>query len=202
WSDLDLLIVATDPRPYLASGEWLAELGRGRLPFLEPTAVGDLVERRVMFDGALDADLTFLPPALIGQMQSQGLPDAVAGVFRRRVRVLVDKDGLAALFVAPAAEPSAPAGPPAQSEFLEVVNDFLYHAVWTAKKTRRGELWVAVSCCDSFMKRLLLRMIEWHAGALNNVNTWHAGRFLEQWADPRPLQSLRQPFAPYPQHDL
>src|SRR5262245_61357864 len=30
WSDLDLLIVATDPRPYLAGGEWLAELGRVR----------------------------------------------------------------------------------------------------------------------------------------------------------------------------
>jgi hypothetical protein len=32
---------------------------------------------------------------------------------------------------------------PAQSEFLDLVNDLWYHAVWTAKELRRGEMWTA-----------------------------------------------------------
>lgn len=33
-----------------------------------------------------------------------------------------------------------PAAPPAAA-FEALVHDFLYHAVWLAKKLRRGELW-------------------------------------------------------------
>jgi len=44
------------------------------------------------------------------------------------------------------------AHPPAQDEFLDLINDFWYHTVWTAKKLRRGELWTAQGCSDSYMK--------------------------------------------------
>jgi len=69
-----------------------------------------------------------------------------------------------AQLVLPTSE-AQPASPPAPAEFLNAVNDFWYHAVWTAKKLRRGELWIAMSCLDSYMKRRLLQMIEWHARA-------------------------------------
>ncbi len=29
------------------------------------------------------------------------------------------------------------------------------------------------------------------------ADTWHAGRFLEQWADPRAVEGLRQAYAHY-----
>jgi aminoglycoside 6-adenylyltransferase len=115
--------------------------------------------------------------------------------------VLIDRDGSAARMVA-AVGPAPPRQPPSAAEFLELVNDFLYHAVWTAKKIRRGELWTALRCCDADMKSQLRRMLEWHAQASGSADTWHRGRFLERWADPRALEDLRSAFARYDDADL
>jgi len=54
------------------------------------------------------------------------------------------------------------------------------------------------------MKRLVLAMIEWHAGAASgwSGDTWHNGRFLEQWADPRAIDGLRGAFAHYDTADI
>jgi aminoglycoside 6-adenylyltransferase len=84
------------------------------------------------------------------------------------------------------------------------VHDFWFHAVWTAKKLRRGELWTAKSCCDDYMKRLLLRMVEWHTHATSGrmVDTWFNGRFMEQWASPAVLRELRKAFAHYDEDDI
>jgi aminoglycoside 6-adenylyltransferase len=93
---------------------------------------------------------------------------------------------------------------PTQEEFLALCHDFLYHAVWAAKKLRRGELWIAKSCADGYMKQLLLGMIEWHARSERgwDHDTWHGGRFLEQWADPGALDGLGEAFAYYDEADV
>src|SRR5919202_3589966 len=143
WSDLDLLVVADDPWPYLGSSDWLAPIGPVRLTFLEPTAVGGQVERRVLFDGALEVDLSFLPEVVARQLLHADLPDEVKGVLQRGMRVLLDKDGLGARLIQLAGSPPTPARPPDREEFLQVVHDYLYHALWTAKRVRRGELWRA-----------------------------------------------------------
>ena len=63
---------------------------------------------------------------------------------------------------------------------------------------------MAKSCGDGYLKRLLLQMLEWHARAAYgwDYDTWHGGRFLEQWADPRAVQGLRQAFAYYDEDDV
>lgn len=204
WADVDVLLVADDPQPYLASGAWLSDLGRVRLTFLEPTAVGGLVERRVLFEPALDADLSFLPRAMLGQLAQAGLPADIGAVFARGARLLFDKDGtlgalLAALLPAPAA-----AQPPTAITFDNLVNDMLYHAIWAAKKLRRGELYVARSCCDGYMKVRLLELISWHTRVQQGwgTDTWHNGRFIEQWADARVLAGLRNAYAHYDADDI
>ena len=97
-----------------------------------------------------------------------------------------------------------PYRPPAESEFLNLVNDFWYHTVWTGKHLRRGELWWAKSCCDNYLKNLLRQMMEWHTRAAKgeDVDTWMRGRFLEEWADPRAVDSLPAVFAHYHQEDV
>ena len=237
WSDLDIIVIATRPERYLAQTDWVANVGVPWLTFIEKTGTGDERERRVLFAGGLDVDfalipshkvqqlrlwlrlqrrfpplLRLLPPGMARQVR-QGLAD-FADLVRRGVRVLLDKDGIATDLALVTAETVSPR-PPAQNEFLEVVNDFWYHTVWTAKKLRRGELWVAKSCGDGYLKRLLLQMLEWHArathgwdypaaagGSVNRPDTWHGGRFLEQWADPRAVQGLRQAFAYYDEDDV
>jgi aminoglycoside 6-adenylyltransferase len=76
--------------------------------------------------------------------------------------------------------------------------------MWAAKKLRRGELWVAKSCADGYMKQQLLQMLTWHARATHGpgFDTWHNGRFLESWADPHVLDELHQAFAHYNEADI
>ena len=202
WSDLDILLVVTDPEPYLTTTDWLKNMGDVRITFLEPTAGGNL-ERRVLFEGGLDVDFPIIPQEMMEQMAQHGLPAEVARIFRRGVRVLIDRDRLADRLHQADAEPPPP-GLPAQSEVLEAINDFWYHAVWTAKKLKRGELWTARACSDGYMKRLLLKMIEWHAATMNggDRDVWHDGRFLEQWADPRVPEGLRRAFGHYDRDDI
>jgi aminoglycoside 6-adenylyltransferase len=203
WSDLDLLVITTDLDRLLSQTDWLENLGTPWLTFLEPTATGGRVERRVLFEGGLDVDFVPAPLELVQQFAAGGWPTEIAAVIRRGARFVLDKDGLAAsLDMAPGEPPAA--APPTQDEFLNLVNDFWYHAVWVAKKLRRGELWTAKLCCDSYMKRLVLAMIERHAGAASgwSADTWHNGRFLEQWADPRAIDGLREAFAHYDAADV
>ena len=49
----------------------------------------------------------------------------------------------------------------------------------------------------------LLQMIEWHARAVRGAqDTWHNGRFLERWADPRAVAGLGGAMAHYDAGDV
>lgn len=139
WADLDLVVIARDPEPYLARTDWVAKIGRPVLSFVEPTGDGRSKERRVLFEGGLDVDFAFFPVGLIEGMLAAGIPPDAADAFRRGARVLVDKDGLAGQILAATAKlPPWSPSPPSEEEFLEAVSDFWYHAVWTAKHLPAG----------------------------------------------------------------
>jgi aminoglycoside 6-adenylyltransferase len=225
WSDLDVVVTVDKPERYLSETNWLEAIGNPWITFIEKT--GDERERRVLFEGGLDVDFALLSrrkiqlltrlmriqerfpsflfrllPRTAAQQISQGIA-AFSGIARRGTRVLFDKDGIVEHLLSVHAEvPSS--HPPAQDEVLDLINDFWYHAVWTAKKLRRGELWTAKGCSDSYMKWRLLQMIEWHACATNGweYDTWHGGRFLEQWADGRIVRELQGVFAHYDEQEL
>lgn len=197
WSDLDLLLFTTNPEIYLLDASWLQELGVYHVTFLEPTAVGEFVERRVLFDAGIDVDFVPFP---MNVLEGNLLPE-LSGVLQRGFRVLVDKDAWSsnlASLVHNEQPDTRIYQLPKEEAFLQLVNDFLYHAVWTAKKLCRGELWTAKMCCDGYMKRQLLQMAEWnHQAIQDGVDTWHEGRFFDSWADPTMLTELRKSFAVY-----
>lgn len=203
WSDLDVAIIARNPATYLESADWVAHISHPWLTFIEPTGDGRSRERRVLYEGGLDVDFAFIAVSLAQQMVAEGVPADVVDTLQRGTRVLLDKDGLAAQLRASATAPRLPQ-PLARATFLEIVNDFWYHAVWTAKHLRRRELWWAKSCSDGRMKELLRHMMEWHTHATKgqNYDTWLRGRFLEEWADPRALESLSGAFAHYEEEDV
>jgi aminoglycoside 6-adenylyltransferase len=206
WSDLDLLVIVETPERYIGEAQWVAAFGEPWLTFVERTADGSNWERRVLFAGGLDVDFSLLPAKLARQMQPQYLPADALGLFRRGMRILVDKENLLkpveeAIATLPAPTPPPP---PGQHEYLDVVNDFWYHAVWSAKHLRRGELWWAKSGCDGRLKSLLQQMLEWHARTQYGAShdTWFRGRFLEEWIDPRARQALTYIFAHYEDRDI
>ena len=68
----------------------------------------------------------------------------------------------------------------------------------------RGELWIAKSCCDSYLKQLLRQMLEWHTRVRQgaHIDTWMQGRFLDEWADARAVAVLPTIFAHYDEADV
>lgn len=197
-SDLDILLVVDDPEALLADVAWVAGFGEPVLTFLEPTAVGGRMERRVLYEDGQDVDF-----AVVSAHDLRGLvtDPAAAEVIRRGVRVLHDEVGLGDL--ASALPEPPPVGPPSGDALLELASDFWYHALWTAKKLRRGEVFTAVSCLDGYMKARLVTLLGWHARAVSpDVDTWHGGRFLERWADPGALAALEATYARYDLRDV
>ena len=191
WSDVDVVALVDDPARWLGDAEWVHELGEPVLTFLEPAAVGELVERRVLLKGGVDVDVVPVPVARADELLG---PAAV--VFQRGYRVLHDEVGIAdrlALLEPADAEVSLPTA----SELEQHGADVWYHGLWTAKKLARGELWTAHGCLESYLRYRLVMLLRWRA-ALDGAAAWHEGRFLEQWAGepPEPLA------ATYGTHDV
>jgi aminoglycoside 6-adenylyltransferase len=122
---------------------------------------------------------------------------AVGAVLRRGVRVLSDREGSLAARVEAAAASALPApAPPDQPEFDQSINDFWYHALWAARKLRRGELWVATDTVNSALGQRIVQQLRWLAEARGD-DAWHAARFVERWTTPDVRSRLAATVAPY-----
>jgi hypothetical protein len=69
--------------------------------------------------------------------------------------------------------------PPTQERFDQLVNDFWYQLLWSAKKLWRGEVLVAKQACDGLLTGLLVELARWRS---DESHTWHGSRFFERWA--------------------
>jgi len=198
YSDLDIIMFVDDPALFLASDQWLKDIGEYHISFIENT-MGGLKERRVLFGGALDVDFIIVPTdkmdALGGGMATE--------ILQSGYRILVDKIGLQEKLPLISTE-KQPSALPTQQDFTNLTNDFWYHSVWTAKKLKRGEIWAAKFCVDSYMKWQLLSIIEHHARTMHGAeyNTWYGGRFIDKWAEPWILEKLAECFAHYNKDDI
>lgn len=199
WSDLDLILVVDDPESFAGDASWVAEFGEPVLTFLESTAVGGERERRVLYATGEDVDFPLIPVAALERIEAN---EDTIDIVRRGFRVLHDEIGLEERLRAIEASPVLVAAP-MQTEYTELASDFWYHALWTAKKLRRGEVYTATSCLDGYMKVRLVTLMGWHARAVEpSLDTWHDGRFLERWADPGALVALEFAYARYSVRDV
>lgn len=87
-----------------------------------------------------------------------------------------------------------PGTPPiSEDAYLQVVNMYCFASLYVAKQILRNDLWVAKQR-DTDCKQLLLQMIEWHAKAVHGseYDTWHAGKFINEWADQDVVADLKK----------
>ena len=209
WADLDLIVITTNPEYYLSKTSWIDELGKPLLTFLETTPASETRERRVLFEGMLDVDFNILKQEIAAELLRPGAqqrsPKLLVDVFGRGMRILIDRDQmLTKLRTFVSSVVKSPPLKPTEEEFLGVINDFLYHVVFSAKHLRRGELWWTVQCLDSYLQELMKTMIEWHALATSDWkrDVWFRGRFLEEWANPEDTGALSKAFAHYDKNDV
>jgi aminoglycoside 6-adenylyltransferase len=197
WSDLDVILLVRDPKRYLDDAGWVEEFGQPMLTFVEATKGGDR-ERRVLYESGEDVDFVVLPDTIAELFGDDAEASELLG---RGYRLLVDRMGLGEKLELHGDRVPQPV--PAQGDFSQLTADFWYHAVWAAKKLRRGEVFVALECLDAYMKARLVRLLEWHARSLDpELDAWHGGRFLERWADPGALAALEQAYARYDLRDV
>ena len=184
FSDVDIVMGCVDQHRYLDSGDWLAAIGTPLLTFVEPTATGGELERRVLFANGLDVDVSLIAIATICAWAADGLPGDVLPVIRRGMRVVVDKDDLTPRLSAKAGSEAPTPRVPSEGEFIEKAHDFLYHCLWTARKAARGELFVALQCLDGSLRRRLFELARVH-GDLSAVepSAWYGARMIESRID-------------------
>ncbi len=194
YSDVDIILLVEDIDFFIQTDEWLKDLGKYHISFVENTVAGGK-ERRVLFDQAMDADFLFLRAGNVGRIEKDA---SVQDIVSRSYRILFDKIGFGTVLrnMASAKEIYMP---PSETGFTNIICNFWFHSVWAAKKALRGELWVAKNCVDGYMKSLLLQMTEIHAHAVHGreYDTWHNGRFLEKWAEPWIIERLPGIFSDY-----
>ena len=154
----------------------------------------------MLFDGALDVDFIFLPKQSIKHAFED---DIVKEILKRGYRILIDKIKLEQ-FLPQNRNVSELNLMLSKQEFQNLTNDFWYHAVWTAKKVMRSEIWTAKHCLDTYMKTKLLNIIECHARVVNGLeyDTWHNGRFIEEWAENWVIEKLHSCFSHYDKVDI
>jgi aminoglycoside 6-adenylyltransferase len=193
WADLDLILFVTDPGAFLADTTWLEAIEPVWIVIPWHTAAGE-AELLVMFEGGYNVDFVICPAEILRHPPKR---NGNGSALSRGARVLLDRDGRAARHIPPVFGPPARRAP-GDAEFARICDSFWYTAVYVARQLARGELWLA-KVRDADLKRLLLTMLEWHAGMRSHWqrDTWHDGRRIETWADPGALDRLNALFGGY-----
>ena len=172
-------------------------MGNVSISFVEPT-LGGGKERRCIYDEDRDVDMIILTPEQFETAIKEGVAE---WVMNRGYEVLYDSMDFTELlktYIKPGrSEPCID-----EAEFQNVVNDFYFHNIWAYKKLKRGELWSAKVCVDSYLKKHLLRMVELYRYKTAGVDVWHDGRFIEKWAGEEILDELKNCFAHYEEEDV
>ncbi|MGQ3479485.1 aminoglycoside 6-adenylyltransferase [Paenibacillus sp. TY11] len=197
FSDLDVVVFSTNPDYYLQNDQWLQSIGKVWTSFMFQTAKGD-PEKLVLFDQGAEVDFVFHHISDLDHLIKSGrIPQS----FQRGVRILLDKTGNGNQIIPQTTTiPDAP--PITEGAFLQVVNMYCFASLYVAKQILRNDMWVAKQR-DTDCKQLLLQMIEWHAKAVHGsvYDTWHAGKFINEWADKDIVADLKKSFGKYdPNH--
>jgi aminoglycoside 6-adenylyltransferase len=151
FSDLDLEVIAADPRRLQRKDDWFRAFGGvwvvlrfDELRF--PT-------RLVVYDGGSKVDYTLAGVERLTEMY-QGLDS----LYERGYEVLLDREGVTERL--PRATGAFPIlAAPSEAEFTFIVEEFWFEATHMPRYLSRGDLWV-VKFRDWTMKRDLLRMLE------------------------------------------
>jgi aminoglycoside 6-adenylyltransferase len=201
WSDLDVLLLVDDPQVYMQDINWLTVLGDVSCTILEETPLPwvQLTWQviRVLFSDQRAVDFSIMPYARMADVLRmnteihangfQVIHDSQPHHISAAIRASLDG------WQFPLSQPPTPA------QVQKAIDELLFHLVYAAKKIRRGELWVAVSCINKVINQRLLQLVEFYTACYPSPqqHICYEGRFLEQRVPAQALQKLHQCQAKY-----
>ena len=196
WADLDFEIYVTDFSEFLANTDWLTGFGSVWTYLQLEEKEGPVF--LVVYAGGEKVDFHFF---LVDELEKQVFCQKLHTSYARGYHIAVDKNNQATKLPAPLTMPP-PIEKPSEGAFAAQVSAFWYGALYVAKQIRRRNLWV-VKFRDWTMKQNLLKVMEWHAQSRNswNLDTWHDGHYMSQWADPQLFETLQQTFGRFDASD-
>lgn len=200
YSDIDLIIACSHPERLLYEDTLIRKLGKPVYSFVEDTIAGEK-ERRILFDGSLDADMIILNE---DRLKSHLNSHSIDEIMNRGYKLLFDRCGIAEYLDMITVIEKTSYIPLSEEEFKNQANDFFFHTVWAEKKIRRGELWTAIMCINGYLKSKLLTVIEMYEHIVHgeNYDTRYGGRMIEQWSEDFVAEKLKDCFARYNSDDL
>ncbi len=196
-SDLDIEMFVTDPLIYAEDDRWMSEIGKVWVYIPERTD-DDHPTRLIIFEGGPKVDFTLYPlKVLADQVERQKL----SADYELGYRVLLDRDHLAGRLPAPTGRRPTTT-PPTEAEFIALVNEFWFEVYHVAKYLRREDLWAA-KFRDWTLKKLLLKMVEWHEKSLHgwDYDTKRRGIRMQEWIEPQIWRKLQGVFAHFDAED-
>ena len=224
WSDIDVILFTTHPQKYQNENAWLGEIGDLLSCYNGLEVADSTFVKRVYFADGVGMDVTpvdvtaidwayryarlknklplKLPPAFAAKMEKP--IRNFAYYIHRGMSVLVDKGNYRdKLNFIETGFRYMPPGAPTTEKFEQQVNEFWQTALRMAIKLYRKEFFTAKVECESPLKYNLLAMLEWHAKCLHgwNFETWHKGRYIENWASPEIVEGLRSVYGRYDERD-
>lgn len=195
-ADFDIKLFTRTHEPYTRSDEWLSAIGEVWVWIPEQYDLcGAIIPvRLVIFRAGVKVDFSFVDVHLLDKL-------AVGHDWNAGYKVLLDKDGAAAVLPAPTFQP-APHAAPSAEDFRRVVDEFWFEVYHVAKYLKREELWL-VKLRDWATKDFLLKMIEWHAQSRHgwSHDTAYAGKHIRAWAGEDVWRALQQVFARFDAED-
>ena len=202
YSDYDIIFLVKDVDYFMNTDQWLNQIEKYYISFLEPTAA-DGQERRVFFDDAMDMDFLFYD---VTRSEKLAADSTIQSFFSRGYKVLVDKIDFNGAIERnkPSIQSEEVKTVFSEKEFINLANTFWFHSIWAVKKILRGEIWAAKNCVDGYMKNLLRQMLEGYSKAVKseNFDVWHDGRFFDHWVEEDIKKQLKTAYGTYDAKDI
>lgn len=201
FSDYDISVFATNSDAFTRDLGWLGKMGKVWVSIPEKITLKKKVypTRLVIFEKGIKADFAFFTVDLLKEyVKSKSLPED----FNRGYKIILSKDGIAEKLQQPAFK-GFKNKIPSEKEYLALVEEFWFEVYHVAKYLKREDLWVAKARDADIKHRLLLKMIEWHAAAKQQLDYTpnSMGKRMESWVEPKIWKAMQGIFAHFDSKD-
>ena len=199
FQDYDILYLVTDLAPFRSDPSWIDRFGT-ILIFQKPDEPGyippepsDSYAYLMQFDDGNRIDLTLLP---VWAADKRCYEDQLA-------RILLDKDGLLHP-IPPASDRDYWVTRPDQTLFSGCCNEFWWVCCYAAKGLWRGEVLYAAEHLHTYIRPMLLQMLDWHVGIQTDfsVSTGKCHKYLPCFLSDGTAQRLYQTYSDVDQEHM
>lgn len=191
-SDLDIEIVFSDNRNYMAGKEWVQHFGQpiAMIEEDETSFAHQHAMKMVLYSDGVKVDFKlYSVPQFLAEVQQKELP----GDWDIGYAVKVDKDGITAGMKPPTHQVSIIRKPSAK-QFGNLLNDFWWDTTYVGKSLKREELFYAKFMEGIIRTDYLIPLIEWYIASQHhwNITTNKYGRLFKKYLTPELWQKAEQ----------